>query len=447
MDALPKGVNAGGESPSRLAEGRRVAAAATVATVALVVAKGTVGTLRGSPALTADAVHSAADALAIFASWLGLRLADRPPTKRFPFGLYRAETLASLVVSAIILVAGVEMFVESGLGLVRAEGPAARSVEVLAVALLSAVLSLGISVWEKRVGERLGSQSLLANADESRADILTSLAVFVGTAATYAGMARVELVVAAGISLLIIWLGLKNGRLALYALLDASLDPALEAQTKMVAAAVPGVKRVEQIRLRRAGPFLFGIAHIEVHKTTDVARGHELAHRVISEVRADLPQIEMLTVHLEPFQPAERSVMVPAEGPGLDAQVSPHFARAQCFQFATVSADGIQPGECVDNVFKGRKARAGLAVVKDALEERAVDAVVTREIGEIAFHTLRDGYVEVHASPACTVREALDQLAQRTLPAMGEPTHPSEAAAAPIDPSNRTETPRESQSK
>ena len=422
---------AGDEAPgSRLAAGRRVAAAATALTLGLAAAKGLVGWLRGSPALTADAVHSGADALAIFAAWLGLRLADRPPTERFPFGLYKAETLASLLVSAIILLAGVDMLYESVAGLARAEAPSGRSLEVMAVALISSIVSFGIYVWEKRVGERLGSQSLLANADESRADILTSAAVLVGTGATYFGLGRVELVVAAGISLLILWLGIKNGRLALYALLDASLDAELEKHALSIAAGVTGVKAVEQVRLRRAGPFLFGVAHIKVEASTDVARGHQVAHHVARSVREALPQIEMLTVHLEPFEPERQAVMVPAEGEGLDAALSEHFGRAKCFLFATVSADAIEQTECIQNAFRAKKARAALGAIRDALATRRVDAVLTREIGEIAFHTLRDHYVAIYAAPAGSVRAALEQFAARRLEPLPEPTHASEAAGA-----------------
>ena len=422
--------------PSRLAEGRRVAAVATALTVALVVAKGLVGWLRGSPALSADAVHSGADAVAIFAAWLGLRLADRPPTQRFPFGLYKAETLASLLVSAIILLAGADMLYESVTGLAEAQTPSGRSVDVLAVALLSSVLSAGIYVWEKRVGERLNSQSLLANADESRADILTSLAVLGGTAATYFGLGRVELLVAAGISLLILWLGVKNGRLALYALLDASLDAELEAKARAVAGGVAGVKAVEQVRLRRAGPFLFGMAHIKVQKSTDVARGHQVAHRVVAAVREALPQIEMLTVHLEPFEPERQTVLVPAEGEGLDQHVSEHFGRARCFILAQVAPTGITRIESVDNAFREKRARAALAVINDTLAKRTVDAVLTREIGEIAFHTLRDHYVAIYAAPAGSVRRALERLASGALEPLAAPTHASEAAGAPGEPAD-----------
>ena len=80
----------------------------------------------------------------------------------------------------------------------------------------------------------------------------------------------------------------------------------------------------------------------------------------------------------------------------------------------------------------------GLAVIKSVLADQKVDAVLTREIGEIAFHTLRDHYVTVYCAPACTVAEALAQFAKGSLPPLTVPTHASEAAAAPTHPA-RTE--------
>ena len=228
-----------------------------------------VGYLRGSPALLADAVHSGAHTVAIFASWIGLKLATRPPTKRFPFGLYRVETLASLAVSGVITFAGIGLLLEAVRGLASGDQPEHHSLEVLAVALGSAVVSFGIFLREARVGRRLHSQSLLANADESRSDILSSTAVFAGATATYFSAPYLERIVTVGLSLLILWLGFKHGRVALYALIDASLDLDLEKEAASVAAATPGVMRVEQVRLRRSGPVRFGIAHIsslQVHR-------------------------------------------------------------------------------------------------------------------------------------------------------------------------------------
>jgi len=431
METASKSDNEYGTHANRLLKGRRVAAAATVLTLSLVVAKGLFGCLRGSPALLADAVHSAADTLAIFACWLGLKLADRLPTNRFPFGLYRAETLASLVVSAVILIVGIDLLIESGSGLVRDRVALPRSVDVLVVALGSALLSFGIFKWEKRVGTELNSQSLLANADESQADILTSLAVFVGTGASYLGIPRVELLVALGLSGLIVWLGVKHGRAAVYALLDASLDPEMERRVEEIAERTPGVEGVEKVRLRRAGPFCFGIAHVQVRKSTDVTRAHEVAHQVVKAVREGMPQVESLTVHLEPFRPEHQTVMVPADDDSLNAAVSEHFGRARFFAFADVSGEGVQNAEFVENIFRKKTARVGLDIIRKTLQNRRVDAALTREIGEIAFHALRDHYVEVYAAGEGTVCQALARFVDQGLPAVVRPTHVSEAAGAP----------------
>ena len=95
-----------------LKKGKKVAAVATFATLFLTALKAIVGYLSGSAALIADAIHSGSDVVAIFASWLGLRLAERKPTETFPYGFYKAETLATLLISGFILYAGFELLIE-----------------------------------------------------------------------------------------------------------------------------------------------------------------------------------------------------------------------------------------------------------------------------------------------------------------------------------------------
>jgi len=426
------------EAGRDLNAGVRVAAVATVLTLALAGVKGAVGYLHGSPALLADAVHSAADTVAIFASWIGLKLATRPPSSRFPFGFYRAETLASLIVSGIIIVAGVQLLVDTIQGMMNGAAPQYRSLAVLGVALGSAAVSCGIFLWEARVGRRIHSQSLLANADESRSDILSSMAVFAGATATYFAVPYLERVVALGLAALILWLGLKHGRAALYALLDASLDPDLEREAAAIATATPGVMRVEQVRLRRSGPVRFGVAHIHLRKSIDVSRGHEVAHEVVRRVKEAIPEIEMLTVHLEPFRPVTQVVAVPAEGNAAEAGISDHFGRARFFAVAGVSGGNTTIDDFAENTVRDKAARAGLAAVKEILQEHGVDVVITREIGEIAFHTLRDSYIEVYSAPSGTVRDALDRFARGELTVLAKPTHASEGSGRPADPEGKT---------
>ena len=413
-----------------LAAGKRVAAAATLLTVLLAVGKGLIGQWRGSPALTADAVHSFADTLAIFASWVGLKLAERPPTKRFPFGLYRAENLAAFFVSLFLLLAGGHLLIESVQGLLGQAHRLHHSIDVLVAALLSAVISFGISVWEKQAGTRLGSQSLLANADESRADIWTSVAVFIGAGASYIGIARVEMVLTAALSMFIIWLGIKHGRVALLSLLDASPDPKLERRVIAVAEQVPGVMRVAEVQLRQAGLFWFGIARLQLRKSVDISRGHDIAHHVVHAVREAFPQIESLTVHLEPFIPDVLRALVPVTGNTASARLSSHFGRAPFFALATLSGATVNRLDFIENLARKEQTRAGLAAIKRVFEKNQADAVLTREIGEIAFYALRDYYVDIYAAPDAPLDVVLGQFAQGALPALSAPTHNSEAAGA-----------------
>ena len=90
-----------------------MAAYATVVTFFLFLGKMIVALLSNSVALLGDAVHSFSDIFTVLASWFGLRVAQRDPDTRFPYGYYRVETLVGLVVAGIICVAGAELFLES----------------------------------------------------------------------------------------------------------------------------------------------------------------------------------------------------------------------------------------------------------------------------------------------------------------------------------------------
>ena len=88
--------------------------------------------------------------------------------------------------------------------------------------------------------------------------------------------------------------------------------------------------------------------------------------------------------------------------------------------------------EFIGNPARREQARAGLAAIKQLFEKNSADAVIIREIGEIAFHALRDYYVEIFATPEGMLCEVLDDFARGALPPLSGPTHVSEAAAAPL---------------
>jgi divalent metal cation (Fe/Co/Zn/Cd) transporter len=104
-----------------LAKGQRTALFASAVTFGLAVAKALIGYGFHSPLLVADGFHTFSDFTVIFASWFGLFLAARKKTERFPYGLYKAETLVSFVIGLLVTWAGIEVFLEG----VRKFGPPA----------------------------------------------------------------------------------------------------------------------------------------------------------------------------------------------------------------------------------------------------------------------------------------------------------------------------------
>jgi cation diffusion facilitator family transporter len=100
------------ENFKELKKGQRVAFIASFVTLVLAVMKGAIGYLFDSKILIADAFHSGADLLAIFASWFGLWMASKKKSARFPYGLYKAETLVSFIIGALIAWAGIELLKE-----------------------------------------------------------------------------------------------------------------------------------------------------------------------------------------------------------------------------------------------------------------------------------------------------------------------------------------------
>jgi cation diffusion facilitator family transporter len=95
------------DKTARLKKGQRVALWATLVTLFLSLMKGIIGVLFHSDVLLADAFHSGADTVAIFASAFGLWLAAREKSERFPYGLYKAETFATLLIGGFIVWVGI----------------------------------------------------------------------------------------------------------------------------------------------------------------------------------------------------------------------------------------------------------------------------------------------------------------------------------------------------
>jgi len=173
-----------GEKSLLFKKGEKAAELSAIVLLAFSILKGIVAIISGSVALLADSIHSFADIFSSVAVWAGLKLAQRKPSERFPYGYYKAETFALLIVAIIIASSGALILVEA-IDKLLAPAVVLFPSLVLIVAVLSGLVSYFLSKYERKVGNLIGSQSLVSEGQHSMVDMYSSLLVFIGSSLGY----------------------------------------------------------------------------------------------------------------------------------------------------------------------------------------------------------------------------------------------------------------------
>jgi cation diffusion facilitator family transporter len=256
----------------------------------------------GSVALLADTIHNVGDAATAIPLGVAFFLARRAPTRRFPYGLGRAEDFAGLVIILTILAsAGVAAWQS----LVRLWHPVTVS-HLGAVAAASIVGFAGneaVAIFRIRVGRRIGSAALIADGQHARADGWTSLAVLLGAGGVWLGYPVADPIVGLLISAAIGVLVWQSTRAIVARMLDG-VDPTTLTAVEHAARHVPGVQDVTDVRARWVGHRLHVEVSVAVPGTATVAQGHAIAKEVRHQLLHHLPHLGGVTLHVDPQEEA-----------------------------------------------------------------------------------------------------------------------------------------------
>jgi len=407
-----------------LKQGQRIAFIASFVTLLLAVAKAAVGYLFDSKVLVADAFHSGADLLAIFASGFGLWLASRKKTERFPYGLYKVETLVTLVIGVLITWAGLQILRDGYDKLFHVAYVKGFPILPVSVSILSIITAFVLARKEKDVGKSINSQSLIANASESFLDIFTSLVVLAGILLAYLRIPYIEGSIIILISLLIFKLGLKNVWTSLLVLLDANLDAELQSDIEQDINRIYGVKGVGEVMIRQAGPFKMVECKILTSPSLSLYKAHALADKVEDHITNNFKYIESVFIHVEPSKENFVSAIVPVQDiNGMDSKVHGHFGRAPYFVILNIADENVEIEDFYYNEFLGEKKHVGVKVIKAVIWHK-LDLLFTSRIGEISFHMLRDNFVDIYKTDeGLSVEDIIKKYRNQEIEQITEPTH------------------------
>jgi cation diffusion facilitator family transporter len=252
----------------------------------------------GSVALLADTVHNFSDALTALPLWIAFAVSRRAATRRYTYGLGRAEDLAGLFIIAVIAVSAGFAAIQAVRRLIE-PAPLAHLGWVAAAGVVGFVGNELVALYRIRVGSRIGSAALKADGMHARVDGLTSLAVVVGAGGVAAGYPAADPIIGLLSALVIAVLLAVAARDIFRRLLDG-VDPALVDTARDALRDQPGVQSVRRLRMRWLGHRLVADAELDVDPQLSLSEAHHIAHDAEHTLAHAVPKLGEATVHAYP---------------------------------------------------------------------------------------------------------------------------------------------------
>ena len=290
---------------SRLQRSLRATFFGLATNTVLSAAKLAAGLIGHSHALVADAVESFADVFSSLIVWRGLVVAAEPADEDHPYGHGKAEPLASAAVATMLLLAAGWIAIEAVHGLSESR-PAPKSF-TLFVLLGVVVVKEGLFRFILREASSVQSTAVHADAWHHRSDAITSLAAAIGIGISiFYGVRSADDIAAVFAAAVIAWNGWRLLVPSAGELMDKAPDRRIIERIRHVAETIPRIARVEKCFVRKMGYQLYAEMHIEVDPQMTVLHSHELAHEAKDKIRAEIPRVSDVLVHIEPLGIAAR---------------------------------------------------------------------------------------------------------------------------------------------
>ena len=229
--------------------------------------KAVVGLATNSIAIVMDAVNNISDAASSVITIIGTKLAGKAPDRKHPFGYGRIEYLSSMVISMIVLYAGVTAFVESVKKIINPDTPEYGTASLIIVGV-AVIVKIVLGRYVKSVGKSVNSDSLVNSGDDAVLDSIISASTLVAAGIYLIFGISLEAWLGALISLVIIKAGLEMLKDTLSKILGERVDAQLARDIKKTIMEFPEVNGVYDLVMHNYGPDSFnGSVHIEVPDT------------------------------------------------------------------------------------------------------------------------------------------------------------------------------------
>lgn len=257
------------------------------------------GTLTHSISIVSDGFNNLSDSASCIIAMFGYKMASKPADKDHPFGHGRMEYLISLVISAIILFVGAELFSSSVKKILEPERLVFRWI-VLVSLVCSVLLKLWMAAFNFKLGKKLESSTMLATAKDSTNDVFVTIATIIALVASIFTQKPVDGIMGVLVSVFVLWSGFSIIKDTVDQLLGKPADPALIERLKQEILTDPKILGVHDFMIHNYGPGqMIGSVHVEVSAKENILEIHDridqIEHRIYNENGI------VMTIHMDPM--------------------------------------------------------------------------------------------------------------------------------------------------
>ncbi|USK26740.1 cation diffusion facilitator family transporter [Bacillus sp. CMF21] len=277
--------------------GERGAIISILAYLCLSALKLMIGYTANSEALKADGLNNATDIVASIAVLIGLRLSQKPADQDHPYGHWKAETVASLVASFIMMAVGLQVLYGAVMSVFEGKQ---ESPDLLSAwtGIFCAAIMYFVYRYNKKLGEKIKSQAVIAAAKDNLSDAWVSIGIAIGIIGSQFSLPWLDPLAAVVVGFLICKTAWDIFREASHHLTDGFDEQEIQA-FKETTLSLYGVKGVKEIKARNYGNNTVVDIVILVNSNLDIRDAHDISTKV-ENILMNKHDVYNVHVHVEP---------------------------------------------------------------------------------------------------------------------------------------------------
>ncbi len=261
-----------------------------------------IGSLTHSISIVADGLNNLSDMGSSVITILGFKLANKPADKDHPFGHGRIEYMSAFIVAILILLVGFELMKTSVTAITNGTPMPTYSIASIIVLAVSVILKLWLFLFNRKIGKKIDSETLLATAQDSLNDSVATAVILlsVGVSKLVSLPFNLDAVMGIAVALFILWAGINAAKETLNRLLGEPPSPELITDIETAILSHDEFVGIHDLMIHNYGPGrLFASVHVEVPQDINIVHCHEQIDLCEKEIFDNLGV--MLVIHMDPM--------------------------------------------------------------------------------------------------------------------------------------------------